>query len=189
MRSLRSIGISKHHWIPVNSVSLQLNLLKNIVSKYVKTSDHTIEEMLKSINDRKSFIASEKNKVVSEERKIGIEDLPEHELWTTKYKPTKFHELLTDELTNRNILTWLSSWRKDEVKVKPGARFAGYGNQSKQKGFFTVKNKNDQFKPREYNYPKLISPEDLDFEDKRILIIGGDPGTGKSVLADTVAKH
>jgi len=40
--------------------------------------------------------------------------VPEHELWTAKYKPQKFYELLTDELTNRNILTWFNSWKKHE---------------------------------------------------------------------------
>lgn len=30
--------------------------------------------------------------------------------WVRKYEPKKFVELLTDERTNRNVLTWLKSW-------------------------------------------------------------------------------
>lgn len=50
-------------------------------------------------------------------------------------------------------------------------------------------NKEKIFKVREYNYPTIIDPEDLDYKDQRILIIGGEPGTGKTVLAETLAKH
>jgi len=35
------------------------------------------------------------------------------ELWVDKYAPKKFFDLITDELQNRNVLTWLKSW--DEV--------------------------------------------------------------------------
>jgi chromosome transmission fidelity protein 18 len=34
-------------------------------------------------------------------------------LWIDKYTSHKFFDLLTDEATNRNVLTWLKSW--DEV--------------------------------------------------------------------------
>ena len=32
------------------------------------------------------------------------------ELWVDKYAPKKFFDLITDELQNRNVLTWLKSW-------------------------------------------------------------------------------
>ena len=35
------------------------------------------------------------------------------ELWVDKYTSHKFFDLLTDEVTNRNVLTWLKTW--DEV--------------------------------------------------------------------------
>jgi chromosome transmission fidelity protein 18 len=34
-------------------------------------------------------------------------------LWSDKYTSYKFFDLLTDEMTNRNVLMWLKSW--DEV--------------------------------------------------------------------------
>ena len=34
-------------------------------------------------------------------------------MWTEKYTSFKFFDLLSDEKTNRNVLTWLKSW--DEV--------------------------------------------------------------------------
>lgn len=35
------------------------------------------------------------------------------DLWIDKYTSHKFFDLLTDEVTNRNVLTWLKTW--DEV--------------------------------------------------------------------------
>lgn len=35
------------------------------------------------------------------------------QLWSDKYKSERFFDLLTEEVTNRNVLTWLKSW--DEV--------------------------------------------------------------------------
>lgn len=37
----------------------------------------------------------------------------EHKLWVDKYTSEKFFDLLTDEVTNRNVLTWLKTW--DEI--------------------------------------------------------------------------
>lgn len=34
-------------------------------------------------------------------------------LWVDKYTSKKFFDLLTDEITNRNVLTWLKTW--DEI--------------------------------------------------------------------------
>jgi len=48
----------------------------------------------------------------------------DNNLWLDKYKATKFHQLLTDEKLNRDLLTWLKSW--DEIvfgiKKKPAAK-------------------------------------------------------------------
>ena len=35
------------------------------------------------------------------------------QLWSDKYKSERFFDLLTEESTNRNVLTWLKSW--DEI--------------------------------------------------------------------------
>ena len=36
-----------------------------------------------------------------------------NQLWVDKYTSQKFFDLLTDEMTNRNVLTWLKTW--DEI--------------------------------------------------------------------------
>lgn len=32
------------------------------------------------------------------------------QLWVDKYTSKKYFDLLTDEVTNRNVLTWLKTW-------------------------------------------------------------------------------
>ncbi len=39
--------------------------------------------------------------------------LSNNALWVDKYSSKKFFDLLTDEVTNRNVLTWLKTW--DEI--------------------------------------------------------------------------
>ena len=50
---------------------------------------------------------------VDEEGNVKTSNKTENKLWIDKYTSLKFFDLLTDEITNRNVLTCLKSW--DEV--------------------------------------------------------------------------
>ena len=89
-----------------------------------------IDELLRRIEEKEIMLLEEKTKL-NDSRKVSYdynEDDMEVEideintevrkktnplLWTEKYKSYKFFDLLTEESTNRNVLTWLKSW--DEV--------------------------------------------------------------------------
>jgi hypothetical protein len=163
------------------------------LGKPVKIIEESVQEMLKNAKCQKELrmTQNESNtKIANDFENINLGKLHETQLWVSKYRPQKFYELLTDELTNRNVLTWLNSWKKNDSPNKPGSRFSSIAKKSfynKNSHFFG--NKRDPSTIREYNFPTVIAPEHLDHEDKRILIIGGDPGTGKSVLVETIAKH
>ena len=43
----------------------------------------------------------------------GVEQRVKEPLWVEKYTSHKFFDLLTCEVINRNVLTWLKTW--DEV--------------------------------------------------------------------------
>ena len=45
------------------------------------------------------------------------------QLWIDKYSSEKFFDLLTDELTNRNVLTWLKTWDEVVFPSKPKVNF------------------------------------------------------------------
>jgi chromosome transmission fidelity protein 18 len=46
------------------------------------------------------------------------EDKPKP-LWVDKYTSHKFFDLLTNEVTNRNVLTWLKTWDELVFPSKP----------------------------------------------------------------------
>ncbi len=45
----------------------------------------------------------------------------QNKLWIDKYTSEKFFDLLTDEVTNRNVLTWLKTW--DELVFPDNPKF------------------------------------------------------------------
>lgn len=48
--------------------------------------------------------------VTSEQTVIDRSTIVKDSQWVRKYEPKRFVDLLTDERTNRNVLTWLKSW-------------------------------------------------------------------------------
>ena len=62
------------------------------------------------------LIVDENGEIVprpKEEKELEIAKEQSKELWVDKYTSHRFFDLLTDEVTNRNVLTWLKTW--DEV--------------------------------------------------------------------------
>ena len=57
-----------------------------------------------------------------EEQSLIVND---GKLWVDKYTSQKFFDLLTDEITNRKVMTWLKSWDdivfpdRPKVSLKP----------------------------------------------------------------------
>ena len=65
------------------------------------------------------------------------EDKDASKLWIDKYTSHKFLDLLTDEVLNRNVLTWIKSWdtvvfpERSKVNLRlPDSVTKGFGHQA-----------------------------------------------------------
>ena len=87
---------------------------------------------------------------------------PQNQMWTEKYRARKFTDLVGDERTHRSVLRWLKSW--DPVvfpgSAKPKARKACGEDESEGRT-----------------------------QHRKILMLTGQPGLGKTTLAHVCAKQ
>jgi len=99
-----------------------------------------------------------------------------NELWVEKYRPQSYLELLSDETVNRQFLHWLKLWDKlvfNRNITKPP--------KSKQLSMFGKKNTD--------NEKDIEEVDNKGYPIKRIALLSGPPGLGKTTLAHIAARH
>ena len=90
-------------------------------------------------------------------------------------------DLLTDDVTNRKVMTWLKSWDqlafpdRSAVNLKPPT--IG-GRKSAANPFINRQN---------FTTPQSID-EEFNRANRRILMLYGPPGTGKTTMAKVLAR-
>jgi len=166
-------------------------------AEYVKRERAFGENILgKSIQALKLELENEavaKYKSNIEEISSGITFDPksnhETELWVEKFKPKSFLELLSDDGTNRLILSWVKSW--DYVvfgKELPNEGQSAFS--TKQLNIAAAKKRKRVFNQYEADFEdKLLELDQFNRPKIKVCLISGPPGLGKTTLAHIIAKH
>lgn len=138
------------------------------------------------------------------------------ELWVNKYAPKSFTELLSDEQTNREVLSWLKQWdaavfgddirntgdevlsalrRHSSLPLHQRNLSASFLGKSRGPIYARAYMGNSSMLEQENNRPKCIDGSLNKMEngsgtlDQKILLLCGPPGLGKTTLGHVAAKH
>ncbi|XP_078429313.1 P-loop containing nucleoside triphosphate hydrolases superfamily protein [Wolffia australiana] len=136
---------------------------------------------------------------------VNVTKPDNEQLWVEKYAPRSFTELLSDEQTNRDVLLWLKQW--DSCVFGSHIRATSDGVLSALRRHSTVAQHKKSYEKKNFRTQPSNSMADgdgsvLDSSDwkklaevndgtplKKVLLLCGPPGLGKTTLAHVAAKH
>ncbi|XP_031619161.1 chromosome transmission fidelity protein 18 homolog [Contarinia nasturtii] len=174
----------------------ELTLRKSFGKLLGEHSDDVWNEAQKIVTNRMTQQAQSQAEQLSEIDEVVIvnEAIPNAgKLWVEKYKPKGYFDLLSDESTNRSLLTWLKMWDKivfgrsfQKEKDLTNEQKNAASNFNKKTGRFEVgsvrfrKHRPNDLKTEIDSHGRPI---------QKIAVLCGPPGLGKTTLAHTIARH
>ncbi|GMM44638.1 Ctf18 protein [Pichia kluyveri] len=148
-------GSKQLECLNMNELYEKIRIKENTEKELSKLNENE-DELKKNINELK-MLTSKNNK---KHRKKN-----QNTLWTEKYRPKKFIDLLGNERVNANILKWLNEW----MYIVNGGKIR----------LNDINNNNDN----NYNNDPFKRPR------KKMILIHGPPGIGKTTIAQCVCKQ
>ncbi|XP_065357892.1 chromosome transmission fidelity protein 18 homolog [Calliphora vicina] len=113
-------------------------------------------------------------------------------LWVEKYKPRKYMDLLSDEMTNRSLLYWLKMWDKVVFGKEFKALQATANNNSELNTFNKRTGKFEStggWRSRKTKQFLNTNVDEMGRPMQKVALLCGPPGLGKTTLAHTIARH
>ncbi|OMJ26079.1 Chromosome transmission fidelity protein 18-like protein [Smittium culicis] len=143
-----------------------------------------INQMIAKIeSDLKNKLISKKNNHTPSQVIHKLKDKKSDMLWVDKYKPKSFIDLVGNDNVNRTVYQWVKNWDKCVFGTGRNAFKSAISssNETKSKNTFQTR--------------KIIDGSLPDQNDKwgrpikKILLISGPPGVGKTTIANIAALH
>ncbi|CDW81860.1 chromosome transmission fidelity protein 18 homolog [Stylonychia lemnae] len=193
-------AVSSNHNRPL--LEMDINVILNLVKQKRTEKEKQLHANLQSEEMRQiedDFEMDEDGNIIIRKEQNMQEDIDVEEqvqqisndsrLWVDKYTSKKYIDLLTDEVTNRNVLTWLKTW--DEMVFPYNDRVNLKMPLSMQKKF--VQSGYNQIHTGQKSSPQshqFIQHQDIfSYKNKKVIVLYGPPGTGKSTMARVLANH
>lgn len=140
--------------------------------------DEPVHRMLDKIRMEK------RNRPISEStaHRGGPRSAHQMTLWTDRYRPTKFIDLIGDERVFRNAMSWLKEWDQCVFKHERSAasRRKVAKKRSAQAAFAASGSKGPA---------NTFTPDPLGRPQEKVLLLCGAPGLGKTTMAHVLAQQ
>ncbi|XP_005182707.1 chromosome transmission fidelity protein 18 homolog [Musca domestica] len=139
-------------------------------------------------------LSSNKDGASHEHAPIVVEPVSNDDtrLWVEKYKPRKYIDLLSDEMTNRSLLYWLKMWDKVVFGKEFKALQANAANNGEMSNFNKRTGKfesNGGWRARKTKQFLNTNVDEMGRPIQKVALLCGPPGLGKTTLAHTIARH
>ncbi|KAG0140419.1 hypothetical protein CROQUDRAFT_136699 [Cronartium quercuum f. sp. fusiforme G11] len=153
--------------------------LQELQKKSLNLLDEPIYRMLDRIRTEKRDKQTPQASVQAQDQGSSANSM---NLWTDRYRPTKFIDLIGDERVFRNSMSWLKEWDQCVFKDRgAAAKRKAAKKRSAQAAFAASGAKGSTF-----NNP---TPDPLGRPQEKVLLLCGAPGLGKTTMAHVLAHQ